>query len=223
LSNDILDMLEQAVAARGLPVTRHPHHLSVDHDRLLLKAGAMLQPSPEGRAVYTVQLQAHATELRGRPVVETFAGAGDSRDQAVNDAFNKLTNGSLHVLLEALSSHRCAEGQAAIARWARNDAAWEVHGGPTLAQHDGGLTLGDAYPVFLSALSKRFLKIAPPGPHWIRVFVACYDGRLQSADVLLDNDPWEEAQQLLRAQPWALTPSFQSIRQFLLAMPATQA
>jgi hypothetical protein len=220
LSNDILDMLERAVATHGLPIARHPHHLSVDNDRLLLKAGAMLQPSPHGRTVITLQLQAHAVELRGKPVVETFAGAGSSRDEAVADAFGKLVTGSLHTLLEALTSHRCTEGQDNIARWARKDSAWQVFSGPTLAQHHDGLTLGDAYPAFLAALSRRFLEMAPPGPHWIRVFVACYNGQLQGSDVLLDNEPWEDAERLLRAQPWATTQGFQSMRQFLLALPA---
>ena len=223
LSNDILERLEHAVASRGLPVTRHPHHLSVDGDRLLLKAGAMPQPSPQGRTIVTIQLQAHAAELRGRPIVETFAGAGNSHEEATADAFAKLETGTLHPLLEALTSHRCNEGQAALARWARTDATWQVHSGPTLAQHHEGLTLSDAYPSFLAGLSRRFLETVGPGPHWIRVFVACYNGQLQSSDVLLDNEPWPEGQRLLRAQPWATTQSFQSIRQFLLAMPADVA
>jgi hypothetical protein len=222
LSNDIFDMLERAIAARALPITRHPNHLSVDGDRLLLKAGAMAQPSPPGRTVVMLQLQAHAAEL-GRPLVESFAGAGASHDEALADAFAKLETGTLHTLLEALTSHQCAQGQATIARWGRRDAAWRVFSGPTLAQHHEGLTLGDAYPAFLAGLSRRFLEIAPPGPHWIRIFVACYHGQLQSADVLLDNDPWPEGQRLLRAQPWATTQSFQSIRQFLLAMPEPPA
>ena len=220
LSNDILDMLERAVAAHGLPLVRHPQHLSVDGDRLLLKAGAMPQVAPHGRTVMTLQLQAHAAELRGQPVVETFAGAGNGRDEAVADAFAKCETGSLHTLLEALTSHSCAQGQSSIARWGRKDAAWDVYSGPTLAQHHGGLTLSDAYPAFLAGLSRRFLEKAPPGPHWIRVFVACYNGQLQSSDVLLDNQPWDEGQRLLRAQPWATTQALQSIRQFLLAMPA---
>ena len=213
-------MLERAVGAYGLPVTRHPHHIAVDGDRLLLKAAAMPQPAPHGRTVMTLQVQAHAVELRGRPIVETFAGAGNDQDGAVADAFGKLEAGTLHTLLEVLTGHRCAQGQADIARWARKDAAWQVHSGPSLAQHLEGLSLSDAYPAFLAALSRRFLEVAPPGPHWIRVFVACYNGQLQSADVLLDNDPWPDGQRLLRAQPWATTQSFQSIRQFLLAMPA---
>ena len=139
LSNDILDMLERAVAAYGLPLTRHPHHIAVDGERLLMKAGAEANPSPQGRIVATLQLQ--------------------------------------------------------------------------------GFTLGDAYPTFLAALSRRFLESAPPGPHWIRVFVACYHGQLQSTEVLIDNEPWEEGQRLLRAQPWATTQAFQSIRHFMLALP----
>lgn len=220
MSTDILALLESACTADGLSVVRHPNHLAVEGDRLLLKAGYEVKPSPTQRPVATLQLQAYSAALGNRPIVETFAGAGGSPEEALNDAVGKALMGTFPVLVGALTGHTSPQGPSSIARWGRKDAAWQVHSGPLLAQHHDGFTLNEGYPAFLESLSRRFLETAPPGPHWIRVFIACFNGQLQASEVLLDNEPWEAGHKLVLAQRWSTTQAFQSIRQFMLAVPA---
>ena len=157
--------------------------------------------------------------MGAQPIIECFAGWGSSRERAVADAFNKLLLGSLHVLMDGLTRHVCDHEQTEVEHWSGADHAWQVFSGPLIQQHSGQSLLGPVYPQFMAQLTSLFESKVKPGPHWVRVFIGAYHGAVQTSEVLLDNEPWQEGLELLQAQPWTGAQEYQSVRHFLLALP----
>lgn len=220
MSKDVLTQLQEALVSHGLSAVQYADFISVEGGRLELKAEVFeRETSSAGTATVVLEIRAHSALLGGSPIIECFAGMGDSKDQAISNAFAKMLLGVFHVLIEALTSHSC-EDQVEIENWKRRDAAWKIFSGPLLTQYSDNSTLSDSYPEIISKLESLFAETATPGPHWIRVFVGAYHGRIQAIEVLLDNEDWEQAQPILASQGWACTEDYQSLRHFVLALPA---
>src|SRR5262245_54740563 len=65
------------------------------------KAAASIVRTLEQQAGKTVQLDIRLEIARGRTIVESFAGVGETREKAVTDALHNFTVNSFHVLLAA--------------------------------------------------------------------------------------------------------------------------
>ncbi|MCY1406452.1 hypothetical protein D3C76_421690 [compost metagenome] len=219
LTNNITSQLKAALEAHSLGVAEHNGALSVEEGRLELEANVFDHAATSTSSTVVLEVQARSDQLAGQPIVECFAGVGESRDQAIADAFGKMLLGTFHVLIEGLTSHSCPEELAEIEHWQNDDSDWTVFSGPLLTMHSGDSTLNSTYPAFISQLTSLFVATVPPGPHWVRVFLCAYDDQVQAVEVLLDNEPWEQGQSLLAAQSWSCTPDYQSIRHFILALP----
>lgn len=220
LNKDILTQLQEALVSHGLPAVKYADFISVEGGRLELEAEVFEREIlSAGKASIVLEVRAYSAPLGGRPIIECFAGVGDSKDQAVSNAFAKMLLGVFHVLIEALTSHSC-EDQVEVESWKRQDAAWKIFSGPLLTQYSDNSTLSDSYPEVISKLDALFVEMATPGPHWIRVFVGAYHGQIQAIEVLLDNEDWGQAQSILVSQDWACTEDYQSLRHFVLALPA---
>lgn len=128
---------------------------------------------------------------------------------------------SFHVVLDALSDHKCTECRSEIEHWDGKEAAWKVHAGSLLTQYSGASLFTETYGAHAwPALRQLFEQTQTEGIHWISVFVAGFQDQIQEIDVLLDNEPWPEANTLLAEQPWRVGKEFESARHFVLAMPA---
>lgn len=216
-----LALLQEALQMHGLEAARVGDRLSVEHGRLQFEADTQIHAASDGSVTLSLEVRAFTDALPGGPILETFANNAATEALALSGAFSKFLLGSFHVLIESLTSHECAEEQAQVERWANDGAAWDVYSGPLLTQSVGASTMATNYPDFMAALTTMFQETAPIGSHWIRVFIASYHGSVQATEVLLDNEPWEEAHALLASREWTCTHDYQSLRHFLLAIPVT--
>jgi hypothetical protein len=187
--------------------------------RLTPVAHDVPSPTPDDYIV-AFELRAESARANGKFISSWVAGLGKTRPQALRQAFAKTIVSTFHVLLDALSDHTCAACQTDVEHWTGREAAWTVHAGALLTQHSGTSVFTDTYVMQAwPALRQLFEQTQTEGVHWISVFISGFQNALQEIDVLLDNEPWPEANALLACQPWQPVEAFGSARHFALAMP----
>lgn len=218
LNGSVSDLVRSAVEAHGLTARQEENVVHVDGGRLALE-GYVFDKSKAAGSTALLELVASAPLLGDHRIIECFAGVGASYEHAKQDAFKKMLMGTLHVLIEALTEHACDDEQVDVEQWRGDAASWKVFLGPLLTQQSSASTLTGPYSALLPELQDLFLRTAPPGPHWVRIFVGAYGGKVQASEVLLDNEPWDAALSLLEAQPWQCHDEYQSIRHFMLMIP----
>ncbi|MER9521675.1 DUF6348 family protein [Mesorhizobium sp. M0614] len=218
-SQEVLDLIHEALIAHGISAIRGQNDVWIGLEDLRFEAQVFdKEPSGSGRRL-VLEIYVFSPLLGTQPVIESFVGLGDTREQAIFQAFGKFLIGVFHVLIEGLAEHVCENMQAEIAFWQRNDAGWKIYGGPVITQAAVECTLNRTYPAFYARLEKLFTAKVRPGSHFIRIFLASYGGALVGNEILLDNETWPEGQELLVDQDWHHGDGYQALRQVILALP----
>lgn len=227
-SHKVLDMLHGALIAHGMDAVRREQDVLLQSRQLRFEA-EVFETGPNGRLVLEIYIFSPLLDVQ--PVIESFAGFGDTREQQLNQAFEKFLRGVFHVAIEGLADHVCENMQAEIEIWQRssaswkiwrNDARWKIYGGPVISQATSELcSLNRGYPAFYAKLEKLFTASVPAGSHFLRTFLAGLNGTPISAEVLLDNAVWQEGQNLAVSHDWDYGDGYQAIRQVILALPTS--
>jgi hypothetical protein len=225
-SHKVLDMIHGALIAHGMDAVRREQDVTLPSRQLRFEA-ELFETDPQGRLVLEIYIFSPLLDVQ--PVIETFAGSGDTREQELNQAFEKFLRGVFHVAIEGLADHVCDDMQAEVEIWQRssaswkiwrNNAGWKIYSGPVISQSTTGpCSLSRGYPAFYAKLEKLFTASVPPGSHSVRTFLAGLNGKPISAEVLLDNAVWQEGQNLAVSHDWEYGDGYQAIRQFTLALP----
>ncbi|MER8368527.1 DUF6348 family protein [Mesorhizobium sp. M0991] len=225
-SHEVLDMIHGALIAHGIDAIRREQDVTLQSRQLRFEA-EVFETGSNGRLVLEIYIFSPLLDVQ--PVIESFAGFGDTREQELNQAFEKFIRGVFHVAIEGLADHVCDDIQAEVeiwqrssARWNiwRNNARWKIYGGPVISQATTELcSLSRGYPAFYAKLEKLFTASVPPGGHFVRTFLAGLNGTLISGEVLLDNAVWQEGQNLAISHDWDYGDGYQAIRQVILALP----
>ncbi len=179
-----------------------------------LRATAALVGEKQHPAARSVQLDVRLEIAPGRTLIESFAGMGETREQATGDALHNFTANTFHVLLAAF--FRPDDLQVTREEWVVGGRAARV-------------TIGDAglrgtppvegeplirwFGYFTAKLKEQELR---PGTHWVRLYYAQMQGKSMVCEVLLDNYPWEEMQATMTAFDWPVGEAFFSVRNFLV-------
>ncbi|ESX47858.1 DUF6348 family protein [Mesorhizobium sp. C416B] len=224
-SDKVLDMIHGALIAHGIDAVRRDRDVMLQSKQLRFEAEVFETSSDR----LVLEIYIFSPLLDVQPVIESFAGFGDTREQELNQAFEKFLRGVFHVAIEGLADHVCENMQAEIELWQRSsaswkiwrkDARWKIYSGPVISQATTELcSLTTGYPAFYAKLEKLFTASVPPGSHFVRTFLAGLKGTLISAEVLLDNAVWHEGQNLAVGHDWHYGDGYQAIRQVILALP----
>src|SRR5690348_16076713 len=110
MSEWLIDSLEKACIGHGVGCTRQGQKLRAQ-DGLTLEARVVTRPRVNDLAQVQVDFVVESPRLTGLPMLDSFAGVGASPLEAQQNAFAKFMQGSFHVLLEALTTHRCDSEQ----------------------------------------------------------------------------------------------------------------
>lgn len=228
-SDKALDMIHGALIAHGIDAVRREQDVTLRSKQLRFEAEVFETDSD--RLVLEVYIFSPLLDVQ--PVIESFAGFGDTRDQELSQAFEKFLRGVFHVAIEGLADHVCDNMQAEIEIWRRNSASWKIwrnnarwkiYGGPVISQASTELcSLNQGYPAFYAKLEKLFTASVRPGSHFVRTFVAGLKGAPICAEVLLDNAVWQEGQSLAASHDWDYGDGYQAVRQVILALPQSDA
>ena len=220
MSELLIDALDAALRAHGLASERRGAVLH-SQDGLTLEPRILPRETAPGASQVQVDFAVESPLLNGLTLLDSFAGIGDSSESAERNALQKFLMGSFHVIVEALTRHRCNEDQVQWEDWTAAQHGWRVCTGPLLAvatRDDAGI---EGYPEFFAQLAELFRARVSSGPHGLRVFVGSLDGKLARHEVLLDGEPWPQAQELLAAHGFTFPPGYASVRHLLIALPGT--
>jgi hypothetical protein len=202
------DAFVELLAGHGYPVEEP---LSVD---------ARVFPRVQERSVGVQVDFAIAHPSLAVPILlESFAGWGDSWRGAIGQAVEKFEYSSLHPLIAGLLDRAACADQV---QWER----LEHPGGPFGVVFSGQLVLYAREPVpnlgplvdsIKKALGAERLSRAV---HAVRVYVCWKKSEMVACEVLLDNEEWQEGEELAAAYAWPRTDGVWGSRLFLVLVPA---
>lgn len=168
-------------------------------------------PIPGG---FSVQFDVKCEIEPRRVLVESFAGIGPGRDEAILDAVQNFTNASFPVILSTVFG---------IPSDLVTYEEWQTKGGRRLATiggivSRGQLPMSDSQsPEWLQHLIQTIqAQKIPGGTHWVRLFYAQKGGQVLSSEVLLDNKPWHPVHTTMASFAWPASDPFYSLRIFLV-------
>ncbi|MER9757447.1 DUF6348 family protein [Mesorhizobium sp. M0166] len=201
-SQEVLDLIHDALTAHGISAIRGQYDVRLELEDLRFEAEVFDKEQRDTTHRLVLEIYIFSPLLDTQPVIESFVGMGDTRERALDQAFGKFLLGVFHVLIEGFAKHVCENMQAEIEFWQRDDTRWKIYGGPVITQAAVECTLNRTYPVFYARLEKLFAASVHPGSHFVRIFLASHGGALVGSEVLLDNQTWPEAQELIVGQDW---------------------
>jgi hypothetical protein len=218
MSELLLDYLQSSFGDHGIACERRAGRIHAP-DGLTVEPRAFPREDVRGTAQVQVDFAIESPRLAGVPLVDSFAGVGNTRDEAERNAAGKFLQGSFHVVTDALTSHDCHAGQVEWENRSANGHAWRMCTGPVLmvASREGARIEGVAE--FFPGLTALLVERMAPGPHWMRVFLGALDGKHMGSEVLLDGSVWPDGQQLLDTHPWVYPAGYASLRCLLIALP----
>jgi hypothetical protein len=162
---------------------------------------------------WSVQLDVRIEIEPGRTIVESFAGLGETTDQALADAQHNFAVNSFHVILAAFFNPE--DEQVTREEW--------IVGGSNRVVTIGNIGVRGTLPEGKSAAAwfeqfEEKLKSKPLGPglHWVRLYYGQRQRKTMACEVLLDNEPWEELQAEMAAIDWPPGEAFYGVRLFLV-------
>ncbi len=205
--------LEELFQAHGLATTDYEGWVSVDGEMPGIAATIVQEWDHE--STYSVQLDVEVAYDQDTMIVESFAGIGLSRPEAIQNAFENFCRNSYHVFLAACWG-QVAEDQVSVEHWDIEGTHWEVFVGNYGIRNFGEQKVDipeDAFPTVENLLRALPLEASL---YWLRVFYSDVGNGDTVTEVLLNNEVWEEAQAAISALDWPKLDGFYSVRNFLM-------
>jgi hypothetical protein len=165
----------------------------------------------------TLQLDVEVVVEADIIVVESFAGWGESAEEALVTAFSNFIYNSLHVFLNGFCGK--IDDQVTVEEWKIGQQEWKVIIGNygVRSFEDQPVPLPESLFEMIEQLLRQ--KGLEPGIHWLRVFCCNVGDGSLICECLLDNETWEYAQDQLQTLDWQKRESFYSVRNFLVMLP----
>lgn len=218
MSEQLLECLRLSFASHGVECERSGNVIRAA-DGLAIEPRVFPRDPVGGTAQVQVDFAIESPRLSGIPFLDSFAGVGDTSENAEKNAFSKFLQGSFHVLAEALTTHSCDHDQVEWEDWSGAGHSWRVCTGPLLIIASRAGSRIEGFQEFFPPLTQLFTGSMTPGPHWMRVFMGAVDGKQMGSEVLVDGELWPVGQALLDAHPFSFPPGYASFRHLLVALP----
>ena len=127
----LLDYLQASFADHGIACERRASLIEAT-DGLTIEPRVFPREDVRGTAQVQVDFAIESPRLKGVPLVDSFAGVGNTRDEAETNAAGKFLQGSFHAIASALTSHDRKPEQVEWQERTVGDQAWRVCAGPVL-------------------------------------------------------------------------------------------
>jgi hypothetical protein len=170
-----------------------------------------------GQNFFTLQLDVEVVVDVGINIVESFAGMGESPETALVNGFSNFALNSLHVFLNGFCGQ--SDEQVNVEEWTIDNQKWKVIDGNFVIRNFSEQSIEVPESLFgkIELMLRR--KGLEPRVHWLRVFYCnAGDGSVE-CECLLDNETWEDAQDMLQTLNWVKQEGFYSLRNFLVMLP----
>ncbi len=206
-------LLLKLLRAHGLNATTHVGWIRIANRPYICGAIAReLQPTSTTK---NIQIDIYVALESGRILVESFAGIGETKEDAIVDGIHNFTINSFHVLLAAFYVDE-DDDQVEKEKWKINGQMRRVTIGNIGIR--GTTPIPDSPPTewFQSLENAIRDSELPAGTHWVR----CYYGQMQNeplaVEVLLDNEDWPTARTKMQQHDWPKSEDYYSVRIFLI-------
>jgi len=219
MSEQLLEALQATFCGHGIEAQRSGGVIRAQ-DGLVLEPRLFERGKVEGGTVQVqVDFAIESPRMNGIPLLDSFAGLGETVGKAADNAYAKFLQASFHVVAESLTTHRCDGNQVGWEEWTGAGHAWRVCTGPVLMVSTREGARIEGFLEFLPRLAELFSERMAAGPHWMRVFLGTLGGKHTGSEVLVDGELWTDGQELLDAHAWGYPEGYASFRHLLIALP----
>lgn len=211
-------MLSDAIGAHGIRFERSDEFVEVAGTGVRFWPQVEIKKTTVGSELVQLNVAVTGPKLGERTIWQSLVGFGDDIEAMEKNAFARFLMSSYHVILNTLADHRCEEDGTEWADWIGETAAWRVCDSPLV-------TMGAAdpsairYSIVHDEIKRAFLDDTAPGLHWVEVFFAFVDGKLNSGQVERDGQEWIAGAAILQRWEYAPSERYLSGRHFLIALP----
>jgi hypothetical protein len=196
---DVNKMLWELFQAHGVAAILESEWILFPDRNMKAKAAIVQQNSQPSS--FTIQLDIILALASGQVIVESFAGIGQTCEQAIGDGLENFIVNSFHVLLAAFFL-AADDDQVTKEEWMISGVNYQA----TI----GNACIRGKLPIQLDQLSDYFTRFQEkitrlglwPGIHWLRLFYAQNQRASLACEVLRDNEVWDELQQEMSAIDW---------------------
>ena len=207
------DILHKLLESHGVSASVHSDWIETSTGHKLAASVVREMPSPEGTV--NLQLDFYVNLPDERLLIESFAGLGTSRDEAIKDGFRNYVSNSFHVILSLISDVANTD-QVENEEWTINGRKRNVViGGMGIRR----FTDAEFNPPteWFSAVQKQ-VELLPLDEHchWIRCYYAQMDGESMATEALLDNEKSSILVDTMKQFEWPIDSEFYGLRIFLV-------
>jgi hypothetical protein len=211
---DVTEHLDFLLRSHGVATERHGPTLVIPGTSY--RAEAEVVTDRVHAQAHSIQLDVRLQLSPDRCLIESFGGFGDTRTEAVGDAFSHFARGSFHVLLRSFLVLASDDEQVTVESWSIDGTPRTVVIGNVLLR---GRAPGEVRnPTEWFDVLETAIRSSPLSPeaHWIRFYYAQSGGQELATEALLDNETWDYLVESMRAFPWPVSEAFYSARLFLV-------
>ena len=210
---ELNDILLQLLESHGVSASVQSDWVETSGGHKLAASVVREMPSPEGTV--NLQLDFYVDLPDGRLLIESFAGLGTSRNEAIKDGFQNYVFNSFHVILSTISDVANTD-QVETEEWTINGRKRNVLiGGMGIRRFtDAEFTPPTEW---FSTVQKQIENLPlDERSHWIRCYYAQMDGKPMTIEALFDNEESSILVDTLKQIEWPIDSEFYGLRIFLV-------
>ncbi|MGW4131349.1 MULTISPECIES: DUF6348 family protein [Amycolatopsis] len=177
----------------------------------------VVHPTSEGKVMAQVDFAVSHPALAEPWLVESFAGFGTTWREAIGQAVNKFSLGSLHPMVNGLLSPGAAADQVDRERYDHPDGPFELVLGAQITLFAENVP--SVEPLLDRLLEALRAEKLSRKVHGLRLFVAHNEGALLNNEVLLDSRPWSGGEAVVADHPALVAEGRVATRVFGLLVP----
>ncbi|MBI4853200.1 MAG: hypothetical protein HY819_15520 [Acidobacteria bacterium] len=208
---NVNDYLKEALLGHGIGITEYNGWLLVNNG--LPAWRAFVVEINQHTDTTVAQLDFHIlVDKQKEFIIESFAGFGDTYEQAVNSGLGLFLYNTFHVINGAFINSN--DKQVTKEIWEIDGVDWDVIlGNYSVRAKEPIVIPEELFNVVEKSIREKELT---SNVHWLRVF---YGGQVDAgfmAEALFDNDPWFKLQELIPSLDWQKSKHYYSVRNFLI-------
>ncbi|WP_145374673.1 DUF6348 family protein [Symmachiella dynata] len=206
-------LLVKLLRDHGLDATSRDGWILVDNRPSI--CGAIVREMQPSSNVTSIQIDVYLRVDPDRILMESFAGIGLTKDEAITDGIQNFVANSFHVLLAAFYRDG-DDDQVETEQWDINGQSRRVTIGNMGIR--GTVPNPDEPPTawFKALESQIKASSLPPGTHWVRCYYSQMQNQPTALEVLLDNGDWGAVRSEMLQVNWPQGEDFYSVRVFLV-------
>ena len=178
-------------------------------------AGNVVREIPSPAGTVNLQLDFYFDLPDGRLLIESFAGLGTSREDAIKDGIQNYVANSFHVILSSFTDMANTD-QVETEEWTINGRKRNVVIGGMGIRRFSDAEFNPPTKWF-SVVQKEIERMPLDDRcHWIRCYYAQMDGKPMAIEALLDNEESAILLASMKQIEWPTDPEFYGLRIFLV-------